>query len=190
VLKLEPQIKQWVSSCVNNEGEKPTLQHRVLYFVGYGANTSTAYEVALKLKETCYVNCEGFQLEQFLHGPIVAADSTAQVTVLLSSPATSSEYCSDKTKDSLGATRANEIIQLLTEIGSKVVVLQPQGRAENPNVQQHLFTPDLPEELSPLSMVVAFQLFTYWLAVELKCHPDTFRLHESLRSTAFSKVHL
>lgn len=55
------------------------------YFVGFGFHTSTAYEVALKLKESCYVFTEGFQLEQFLHGKFVL-DLPFIHNILLSGP--------------------------------------------------------------------------------------------------------
>src|SRR2546427_5631729 len=47
------------------------------------ANWATAREGALKVKETSYLASEGFQTEQFLHGPMAEMDPRAALVVLL-----------------------------------------------------------------------------------------------------------
>src|SRR5665811_259098 len=44
------------------------MRHAVV--VGRGLNYSNAFEMALKLMETCYVVAERFSSADFLHGPI------------------------------------------------------------------------------------------------------------------------
>ena len=56
----EGNIRDWVHA---------PRSHRRYYFVGWGPNVSTPYEVALKMKETSYVVTEGFQLEQTSTAP-------------------------------------------------------------------------------------------------------------------------
>jgi glucosamine--fructose-6-phosphate aminotransferase (isomerizing) len=46
---------------------------RSLEFIGAGPNQWTAAEGALKIRETAYVAASGLAVEQFLHGPFVAA---------------------------------------------------------------------------------------------------------------------
>ena len=49
---------------------------------GWGPNTASAYEVALKIKETSACDSEGLQIEQLLHGPFCSVDQTCLVTLV------------------------------------------------------------------------------------------------------------
>jgi len=60
-LKLAPEIKQLV--------ERYRFMRRCVV-IGRGINVANAYELALKLMETCYVVAERFSSADFLHGPI------------------------------------------------------------------------------------------------------------------------
>jgi glucosamine--fructose-6-phosphate aminotransferase (isomerizing) len=50
--------------------------------VGWGPNTASAYEVALKIKETSTCDSEGLQIEQLLHGPFCSVDQKCLVTLV------------------------------------------------------------------------------------------------------------
>ena len=77
-LRLEPRVRDWVENVKSAER---------FYFAGWGPNVATAYEVALKIKETSYRKTEGFQLEQYLHGPFVATHpGVASVFIVPSGP--------------------------------------------------------------------------------------------------------
>src|SRR5258708_303734 len=60
-LRLQPKIKQLVE-------QYRFMNHAIV--VGRGLNYANAYELALKLMETCYVVTERFSSADFLHGPI------------------------------------------------------------------------------------------------------------------------
>ena len=49
---------------------------------GWGPNTASAYEVALKIKETSACDSEGLQIEQLLHGPFCSVDQKCLVTIV------------------------------------------------------------------------------------------------------------
>ena len=84
-LSIEPALKDVIFEDKNgptlNSILNPIREHK-LYFVGAGVQVANALEVALKLKETCYVNCEGFEVEQFLHGPFCSTDESTLVVLL------------------------------------------------------------------------------------------------------------
>ena len=48
--------------------------YRRIVILGGGPNYPTAREISLKLKETSFAYAKGMQVEEFLHGPISAAD--------------------------------------------------------------------------------------------------------------------
>ena len=52
-------------------------------FAGWGPNSATAYEVALKINEAAYSVTTGFQLEQFLHGPFVAMTTGCFLSLII-----------------------------------------------------------------------------------------------------------
>ena len=129
-----------------------------------GANASTAYEAALKMKEANYTTTEGLHLEQYLHGPFVSTDEGCLVT-FIAPPAGGPE---DRTAD---------IMRTVTEIGARTAAIVQTGddaRAEL--VGTAISVPECAESFSPIVYLAPLQLLTYWLSVELGHNPDTFRL--------------
>jgi len=168
----EDSIKEWVGRV------KHLNTH---YFIGYGANTSTAYEVALKIKETSYEHAEGFQLEQYLHGPFCATDAKTHVCFLLPS----SIY---NTGDDLAVLRSLDIMKAASSVGASVSAIA--GKSIIDKIQAIV-----PDELlvkventhsafAPFTFVVSLQLFTYWLAIEKGRQPDVFRRNDPLYKAA------
>ena len=86
------------------------------YFAGWGPNASTAYEVALKIKESSYLATEGFQMEQYLHGPFVATHEGCVVTFIAPPGA--------------GYTRAVQLAKAVNETGGTAVGLVEAGDSE------------------------------------------------------------
>jgi glucosamine 6-phosphate synthetase-like amidotransferase/phosphosugar isomerase protein len=78
LLELEPSIQKWAKGIYTHVStwyitsimkiDATSRNSIVQYYSGYGLNEPNAYEVALKLKEACYIQAEGFQLEQLIHG--------------------------------------------------------------------------------------------------------------------------
>src|ERR1700756_3465690 len=73
-LTLEPQIRE--------AAKKIAPLSRIVLF-GAGVGWPTAREVALKIKESCYIAAEGFETEEVLHGPFSEIDSRAALIGLL-----------------------------------------------------------------------------------------------------------
>ena len=162
VLGMESDVREWVADAVNAER---------LYFTGWGPNASTAYEVALKIKESSYRKSEGFQTEQYLHGPYVATHPGVMTTFIV--------------PPGPGRDRSIEVIGAVNTVGGHSVALAEQGDDEvSELVRTSLLLPPMSEAITPIAYLVPLQLFTYWLAVESGCNPDTFRTHEAEHGAA------
>jgi glucosamine--fructose-6-phosphate aminotransferase (isomerizing) len=135
------------------------LRQRVL-FAGAGPNWATAREGALKMKETAFLPAEGFETEQFLHGPNLELDQRAAMVGLLSGGA--------------GDTRMAALLRAVGEIGALRVAVAPEG-AQAPPAEHRIRVPRVPEWLSPLVTLVPVQWLAYWLAVERGTNPDNER---------------
>ena len=161
-LRLEPRVRDWVENVKSAER---------FYFAGWGPNVATAYEVALKIKETSYRKTEGFQLEQYLHGPFVATHpGVASVFIVPSGP---------------GRARSMDLIAAVNTVGGHSVALIEEGDSEiGALAATALSLPRTCEALTPITYLVPLQLFTYWLAVESGSNPDTFRLDDPVHNAA------
>jgi glucosamine--fructose-6-phosphate aminotransferase (isomerizing) len=167
-LALEPEIQNWARQGKNAER---------YYFAGWGPNASTAYEVALKIKESSYLMTEGFQLEQYLHGPYVATHPGVMATFIV--------------PPGPGRDRAIDLISAVNTVGGHTVALVEQGDNEVSDlVKTSLSLPIVSEALTPIIYLAPLQLFTYWLAIESKRNPDTFRLDDSVHDSARQKYEL
>ncbi len=161
-LPEEPAIQRWAQQAQDVQR---------FYFAGWGPNASTAFEVALKIKEAAYKTTEGFQLEQYLHGPYVATEPGTMVTYI--APPGSVQ---ERLKDIIGATAT---------VGARTAALVERGDIEISNlVNTAISLPAVPEALTPIVYLVPLQLFTYWLAVRDGRNPDTFRLNDPVHSAA------
>jgi glucosamine--fructose-6-phosphate aminotransferase (isomerizing) len=54
--------------------------------VGRGVHLSTAFEVALKIKETSYLTAEPYSSADFLHGPVAMLESELPLLLISSGP--------------------------------------------------------------------------------------------------------
>lgn len=129
-------------------------------FAGAGPNWPTACEGALKVKETSYLPADGFETEQFLHGPQAELDSCVAATVFLTGSPTDE--------------RAKQLLRLCGELGVLRVPIAAAGVTEIP-AEYSIEVPEMAEWLSPFVQVVAAQLLSYFVALERGSNPDTGR---------------
>jgi glucosamine--fructose-6-phosphate aminotransferase (isomerizing) len=127
--------------------------------LGRGYNLSTAHEIALKLKETAYVQAEACSWTDFLHGP--AAMVEAGLPVILVAP--SSPLAGD----------VPALLDLLEERGARAAVIS--DRADLLARGAALPVPALPEWLSPIAAVVPGQLLALAQATARGVDPDAPR---------------
>lgn len=132
---------------------------RRIVVLGGGPNYPTAREIALKLKETSFVHAEGMQVEEFLHGPISSADRDTLVILASGGGA--------------AGARAEQVANALGEIGAvRLGVFTHAGGALGGAVDEAIEVEGEDEALSPFSLLLSLQLFTYYLALKRGCDPD------------------
>jgi glucosamine--fructose-6-phosphate aminotransferase (isomerizing) len=134
---------------------------RSLVVVGRGYNLSTTFEVALKIKETCYVMSEAYSSADFLHGPVALLEEGLPVLVVAPT---------SRSFDDL-----NEVVRLARERGAPLVAIS-DSPALLASADVFLALPaDVPEWLSPMVAVVPGQLFAGDLARARGLTPDAPR---------------
>jgi len=149
VLKLGPEIKAVV--------ERYRYMRRCVV-VGRGINMANAYELSLKLMETCYVVAERFSSADFLHGPIAMIEPDFPALVFMPPGKTFQELL--KLTAHLHALKAETL-----------VFSSPDARI--PGAGRVIRIPDpVPELYTPIPYIVPGQLFAASLAEVKGLNPD------------------
>jgi len=148
------------SEPIIREAAKEMSARQRLIFVGAGPNWATAREGALKVKETSYLASEGFQTEQFLHGPMAEMDPRAALVVLLTGGP--------------GDVRSRSMLRASRELGILRVVVAAAGASEAP-AEYRIEVPAAEEWLTPFVHLLVVQLLSYYVAIGRGSNPDTGR---------------
>jgi len=146
------------------EAAKKIAQRQRWIFIGTGPNWATAREGALKVKEACYVAAEGFQTEQFLHGPFSELDERAVLTASLAGGP--------------GDYRTHAALRAAGEVGAFRVAIVTRGADPDVPAEVVLEVPEAAEWLSPFLHTIVVQLLAYFVSLERGANPDTGRFHE------------
>jgi glucosamine--fructose-6-phosphate aminotransferase (isomerizing) len=126
--------------------------------VGRGLNYASAYEMALKLMETCYVAAERFSSADFLHGPIAVVQQDFPV-ILFAPPGPAFSEMKGLAKK----LKENQVDSLI--ISSEQGILRYAGRA--------IKIPErVPELYSPIPYIIPGQIFAAMLAGLKGLSPD------------------
>jgi len=144
---------------------------------GRGLNYSNAFELALKLMETCYVVAERFSPADFLHGPIAILDRA--FPVFLFAPA------------GVTWTLNREVLERFGQTGAKTLVITDRGNAEAASAAHGIVIPadlnhtgDLPVDVyTPIPYIIPGQLLAAHLAVAKGLNPDQPRTLSKVTKT-------
>jgi glucosamine--fructose-6-phosphate aminotransferase (isomerizing) len=128
---------------------------------GRGLAYAAALELALKLKEACYLHAMGLSYADLLHGPIAVVDAETPAIVM----AADSGPTLDGTVD---------LARRVTGAGARAYGIGG-GSALAAACSRALAAPPLPEWLAPLGLIVPGQLLTEELARNLGLDPDNPR---------------
>ena len=132
------------------------MKHCVV--IGRGFNYATAFEMALKLKELTYTIVEPYSSADFLHGPLALIDDGFPVILFAASGVLLPEL--------------KGFVERLQERGAEVVGVSDDAGILA-GVQVGVKMPaSLPEWLSPLTSIVAGQLFAMHLTHIKGYNPD------------------
>ncbi|GAA2893328.1 SIS domain-containing protein [Streptosporangium fragile] len=128
---------------------------------GRGLAFSTALELALKLKEACYLHAMGLSYADLLHGPIAVVDEDTPAILVAAGE---------------GPTLAGTVAlaERVTGAGASAFTVGG-GTALSAVATAALNGPDLPEWVAPLGLIVPGQLLTEALARRLGIDPDAPR---------------
>ncbi len=137
---------------------------------GRGLAYAAALELALKLKETCYLHAMGLSYADLLHGPIAVIDAQTPAILLAAS--------SGPTLDGMVA-----LARRVTDAGARAYGIGGNERLEAACTRT-LPSPRLPEWLAPLGLIVPGQLLAEALASRLGLDPDHPRGLSKVTQTA------
>ena len=157
------QVPDWVDQVLEQHADlsaRAELFHgtQKLVVLGRGFNYSTAFEIALKLKETSYLVAEPFSGADLLHGPVAMIDHGFPVILLAPSGRALNE--------------ARALLALLSERGARVLAISDVSELL-PAAEARIELPrGVPEWLSPIVAVVAGQLLAAALALSSGRNPD------------------
>jgi len=130
------------------------MEHCVV--IGRGLNYANAFEMALKLMETCYVVAERFSSADFLHGPIAMVETAFPAFVFAPSGVT------------VGTVA--ETITKLESLGAETFVISDPSGIKNRRGIQLPFALD--ELYTPVPYIIPAQMFAAYLAREKGLNPD------------------
>jgi glutamine---fructose-6-phosphate transaminase (isomerizing) len=130
-----------------------------LLYLGRAAHYAIAREGALKLKESAYLNAEGYPAGELKHGPNALVSEQAPLIVIATADA----------NDPDSVLRYSKVLQLLKDMrkqGARIVALATEGDSEVPLYSDScIFIPASNDLLSTILEVVPLQLLAYAIAV-------------------------
>jgi len=128
---------------------------------GRGMAYAAALELAIKLKEACYLHAMGLSYADLLHGPIAVVDAETPAIVVAAGS---------------GPTLPGtvDLARRVTEAGARAFGIGG-GAALAAVCATTLAGPALPEWLAPIGLIVPGQLLTEALARRLGINPDSPR---------------
>jgi glucosamine--fructose-6-phosphate aminotransferase (isomerizing) len=176
-------LPDWASAALKLEkeiavraGRYRFMEHAVV--VGRGLNYSNAFELALKLMETCYVVAERFSSADFLHGPIAMVEQS--FPVFLFAPGGVTWPSTREMIGKLAGLKAEKL--LITDASNKEGAKAARHVVTIPVKLRH-FGP-LPEDVyTPIPYVIPAQLFAACLAEEKGLDPDQPRTLSKVTQT-------
>jgi glutamine---fructose-6-phosphate transaminase (isomerizing) len=130
-----------------------------LLYLGRGAHYAIAREGALKLKESAYLNAEGYPSGELKHGPNALVSKDSPLIMIATADA----------DDPDSVLRYSKVLQLMKDMqaqGAKIIALATEGDKEVPRYSDScLFVPASNDLLSTILEVVPLQLLAYTLAI-------------------------
>ena len=159
-------IPQFVAGALEQKPAIVELVQRYVFMencvvVGRGLAYANAYELALKLMETCYVVAERFSSADFLHGPLAMVERHFPV-ILFAPPGVM-----------LPAVKS--LIERLRELHADTMAITSDIDAAGMCTRAIVMSREIDEFLAPIPYIVPGQLFAALLAQAKGLNPDAPR---------------
>lgn len=166
-------VPDYAAASLQVRGQVEAVVERYCYMrqavvVGRGLNYANAYEMALKLMETCYVVAERFSSADFLHGPIAMVEWNFPVFVFAPP----------------GVTEAgiNDLLKRLAALNAETLAIS--SRPLDKLARRQLYLPLAIEELyTPIPYIIPAQMFAALLAAAKGLNPDAPRQLSKITKT-------
>ncbi|MBE0518170.1 MAG: glutamine--fructose-6-phosphate transaminase (isomerizing) [Thermoplasmata archaeon] len=150
VLNKSPEIEELA---------KKYASARDMFFIGRNINYPIAMEGALKTKEISYIHGEGFPAGELKHGPLALLTKDSPVVAIAAK---------DHTYEKMLAN-----ISEVSARGSPVIAIGYEGDTDLQKFADDvIYIREIPPLFSPVPIVVALQLWSYYLAKERGCAID------------------
>jgi glutamine---fructose-6-phosphate transaminase (isomerizing) len=164
---VEGQLEAWERQM--EQIARALLHVETYLYLGRGIHYAIAREGALKLKESAYLQAEGYPSGELKHGPNALVGSTAAIVAIATV---------DRSEPG-SVIRYEKSVQLLRDLkkqGATVVALGNTGDDEVAAAATH-FVPIAPtrEHLLPIAEVIPLQLFAYFSAIQRGIDVDSPR---------------
>jgi glucosamine--fructose-6-phosphate aminotransferase (isomerizing) len=161
-----PKIPGFVSEALELDGAVRALAERYVFMencvvVGRGLNYGNAYELGLKLMETCYVVAERFSSADFLHGPLAVVER--RFPVILFGPTGVTRKATVELLEKLRELKADS----LSITNDREIAALSSGSLE--------LSGEMDEFLTPIPFIVPAQLFAAHLSEAKGLDPDAPR---------------
>ena len=159
-------IPEFVAGALEQKPAISELVERYVFMencvvVGRGLAYANAYELALKLMETCYVVAERFSSADFLHGPLAMVERHFPV-ILFAPPGVMLEG-------------VKSLIERLRELHADTLAITSDADAASLCTRSIVMSRDIDEFLAPIPYIVPGQLFAALLAEAKGLNPDSPR---------------
>jgi glucosamine--fructose-6-phosphate aminotransferase (isomerizing) len=158
-------IPEFVHAALRLQPEIESLSERYRFMrqavaMGRGLNYANAFELALKLMETCYVVAERFSSADFMHGPIALVEQGFPVFAFAPP---------DVTWPSM-----RDALRKLKQLRAEIVAITDSGNREAAACATRLIRLPgrIPALLTPIPYVVPAQIFAASLAAQKGFNPD------------------
>ena len=157
------EIPRYVDAVVSRRSEVESLVQRYVYMencvvVGRGLIYGNAYELALKLMETCYVVAERFSYADLLHGPLAMIERHFPIIVF----APQGKVISS----------AKDLLVRLNELRADTLSITSDREVVSLSSRSFVMPEEIDEYLAPIPYIVPGQLFAALLAEAKGLNPD------------------
>lgn len=136
-----------------------TRNARGFLYLGRGIHYAMAREGALKLKESAYVQAEGYPAGELKHGPNALVSKDAPLVMI----------ATQDRNDPDSILRYEKTLQLMKDMqaqGAEIIALASEGDPEVPKIAHFTIpVPDASEYLLTILEVVPLQLLAYFTAI-------------------------
>jgi glutamine---fructose-6-phosphate transaminase (isomerizing) len=155
---LESALERWQKQIA---GLVPSLKgSRAFLYLGRGVHYAIAREGALKLKESAYLQAEGYPAGELKHGPNALVSADAPLVVI----------ATRDPSDPDALLRYRKVLQLMKDMraqGATQIVIATEGDEEAAGLANHCIeVPKTEDMLATMLEVVPLQLLAYYLAIQ------------------------